>query len=490
MATGPHTPCTVVLARPDCGLSPVPQTLSMKEPSPLRMARGGSGTSVALVLLLVALMAVPSETWTRADHPADLNPALDFFRPGPGPDVDRAPRSTPQASGSDTVTWSLCLLNNTLLSGNVGCPSSGIHPDGVAWDPANGDLYIPVCTSGMVDVISGTTNRVVATIHVGGYPSAAVYDAQNGNVYVTNQESGNVSVISGTTNGVVANVPVGSVPSGVAYDGGTGDIYVVNQGSNNVTVISGRTNRAVAAIPVGNFPVDATYDGGNGDVYVTNNNCLDIPCVGQGSVSVISGITKSVVAMISVGVAPSGAAYDSANGEVYVTNANTGNVSVISGVMNWVVAAIPVGVQPTDAAYGGANGEVYIVNSNCPPSPPYTLCGPGSVSVISGGSNQVVATIGVGLLPGGVAYDGRNGEVYVTNFNSGSVSIITAGSPTNGGSGTPWGGGLPWVYIAVGVVLAVPVVAAAVLLLRRRKPTHRGSPPASTGPVDRPQSPS
>jgi len=53
----------------------------------------------------------------------------------------------------------------------------------------------------------------------------------------------------------------------------------------------------------------------------------------------------------------------------------------------------------------------------------------GTVSVINGATNTVIATIPVGTWPVGVAYDPSNGYIYVTNFDSGTVSVIN-GQPT------------------------------------------------------------
>ena len=84
-----------------------------------------------------------------------------------------------------------------------------------------------------------------------------------------------------------------------------------------------------------------------------------------------------------------------------------------------VVATVPVGAFPYGAAYDSGNGDVYVSNylSN-------------DVSVISGTTNTVVATVPVGSSPLGVGYDDRNGDVYVANINSNNVSVISATTNT------------------------------------------------------------
>ena len=74
-----------------------------------------------------------------------------------------------------------------------------------------------------------------------------------------------VDVISDSTNAVVANIttefpPQAGVAFGVAYDPGKGEIFVTHAGVNNVTVISDTTNAVVATVPVGNTPEELAYD--------------------------------------------------------------------------------------------------------------------------------------------------------------------------------------------------------------------------------------
>jgi len=274
----------------------------------------------------------------------------------------------------------------------------GSWPLGVAYDSGNGLVYVANSYSNSVSVISGTTNTVVATVGVGSYPWGVGYDAGNGYVYETNSGSNTVSVISGTT--VVATVVVGTQPSYVAYDGGNGYVYVGIDSTNVVKVISGTT--VVATVGVGNSPTGIAWDSGNGDLYVAN--------AGSGNVTVVSGATNKVVANIATGSLPDGAVYDSGNGDVYVANYDSNSVSVISGISEVAGVSDPEG--PYALAYDSGNGYVYAAN-------PETV----TVSVISG--TDVLGDVTVGNGPDGVGYDSGNGQVYAANSNSNSVSVIS-----------------------------------------------------------------
>ena len=78
-------------------------------------------------------------------------------------------------------------------------------------------------------------------------------------------------------------------------------------------------------------------------------------------------------------------------------------------------ATIAVGTSPSGVAYDGTN--IYVTNFNS-----------ASVSVINPTTNTVTTTIAVGTRPFGVAYDGTN--IYVTNNGSNSVSVINPATNT------------------------------------------------------------
>ena len=79
-----------------------------------------------------------------------------------------------------------------------------------------------------------------------------------------------------------------------------------------------------------------------------------------------------------------------------------------------VTAIIPVGTSPEGIAYDSVLNELFVANY-----------GSNTVSVISDSNNTVVATVPVGTEPTGVAYDFGKSEIFVTNAGSGTVSVIS-----------------------------------------------------------------
>jgi len=79
-----------------------------------------------------------------------------------------------------------------------------------------------------------------------------------------------------------------------------------------------------------------------------------------------------------------------------------------------VTSTIPVGKTPQGIAYDSAKGEIFVTNGQ-----------DNTTSVISDITNTVVATIPVGDYPYGVAYDSQKSEIFVVNLHDNNVMVIS-----------------------------------------------------------------
>jgi YVTN family beta-propeller protein len=211
--------------------------------------------------------------------------------------------------------------------------------------------------------------------------------------------------------------------------------YVTNWSSGTVSVINITTNQVTATISVeGGEPnaVAITPDGSQ--AYVTNSE--------SDTVSVIDTATNQVTANIIVGSRPeavaiavvqiggrsttsktsgtttSAATTGSTSGTTttivaYVANYGSGTVSVIDTATNQVTATISVGIGPDGVAITPDGSQAYVVNNY-----------DSTVSVIDTATNQVTATISVGIVPYGVAITPDGTQAYVTNAGNDTVSVI------------------------------------------------------------------
>ncbi len=291
----------------------------------------------------------------------------------------------------------------------------GASPLGVAVDTSDGDLYVSQSNASTVAVISGSTNDVLKTLPVGLDPTGVAYNPANGEVYVANFLSGNVSVIDASSNTIITAAvsapdafPGG--PVGMTVDPNNDTVFVTNQdasgpGNDSVSVIAGSSNTVAASILVGADPIAAAFDAATNSVYVANSNAS--------SVSVINATTNLVTATVAVGRSPVGVAYDEGNGDVYVSNFLSNNTTVIDGATTATVASVSTPGLPVGVAYSPALSLVAVAEESL-----------GKTTFINDTTNTVVENVTVGSYPVGVAYSPVTDELYVTNSNSSTVSVI------------------------------------------------------------------
>ena len=374
--------------------------------------------------------------------------------------------------------------NVTAISGETNQEVRGVNLNGeatgVAYDSANGRVYIAtptwggICVNGGIQMVYGANTTLAGSIQSGLYPNAVCYDWHNQLVYVTNSGSDNVTIINSSTDRTVGSIPVGSEPSGIAFDSSNGQLYVANSNSSSVTMINATTNSVIGSLPVGSDPVGVAVDTSRDFVYVTNLN--------SNNLTVINGTTDRVEKSITVGSEPYGVAYDDANGFVYVTNSNDSSVSVIAPL--GTIRLTAVAIAPSTATLQ-LNGNFtftaipHCSTGTCPSGVAYSWTLSNSLGTLSSanGSSTVFAAgskTGTAVLTVEATLNGK------TAWSNATITITAKFVSSTGFLGLPGFEG----YILIGVVVAVVVTAVVVLLLRKRRgaqPVTEKSPSKDLG---------
>jgi len=102
-------------------------------------------------------------------------------------------------------------------------------------------VIVPVIVSIVIvgmSPLDALADLVTDTITVGDFPVGIAYDSANGRMYVTNEIDDTVSVISTSSNTVTDTITVGINPLGIAYDSANGRMYVTNASDDTVSVIT------------------------------------------------------------------------------------------------------------------------------------------------------------------------------------------------------------------------------------------------------------
>jgi YVTN family beta-propeller protein len=243
--------------------------------------------------------------------------------------------------------------------------------------------------------------------------------------YVTNTGSNTVSVLDLVNLRQDRVLAVGTEPTGVTANPKKNEVYVVNTGSGTVSVIDTEQNRVVATIPVHRKPyfIDVNADGTR--AYVANS--------GSNNVSVIDLEKRREIRAIGAGEGP-GLAKSSPDGTtVVVTNRVSGSVSIIDAKSYRVRAVFPGCPQATDAVILPDSSKTFVACSGGHQVMAIGLAQTHS-AIEQEHADRLLALLDVGKTPVHLALKPDGGEIFVSNFDSDSVSEIATGTNEVGGA--------------------------------------------------------
>jgi len=329
---------------------------------------------------------------------------------------------------NDTGNWGGVRVVAAATSTTHNTFRAGFSAESMAYDPASNRLFVANGGSNNLTVINQTTGAIVSTGLLIGHGSvyySTAYDPVNGNIYAASNAgggsaSGNITVVNGATARSVANITTSNFPIGVTT-AASGDVFVVNQGpatqapEPNVTVLNVTNSLPIASVPLYVSPSEVAFDPGENSLYVVDNSGNDIYRI-NGTSGSISGVERGgPLPVPSTYVLP--LAYDPRNGDIYVVDNDRTAIDVFTSA-HVFLKSIPVGPNPTGIAYDGENGTIFVSQDLY-----------GNVSIIDGSTNQVLSTtlkLGAFANLGAVAYDPHNNTVYVANLGADNVTAFNA----------------------------------------------------------------
>jgi YVTN family beta-propeller protein len=263
-------------------------------------------------------------------------------------------------NGTKVVAW--------ISSGGFDGPYQG------AYDPSNGLVYVANVNGNTLSILNGTT--VQATLTVGKYPAGVAYDPANHDVYVSNTASvanggSNLTIVHNTS--IITTLSGNFTnPIGEAYDSTNGYLYVADKNLSNlagayVTVVDNQT--VVGKISVGQDLFGIVYDSRNKFVYAISSS-QDIAPANYDNVTVLDNLT--VDSWFLAGQESYFGVYDPQNGYLYVADGYSGTVAVVTNYLSeGNLSANPTG-HPNGTADTGST-QHFNATLFYPGDPPDTL---------------------------------------------------------------------------------------------------------------------
>jgi YVTN family beta-propeller protein len=359
-----------------------------------------------------------------------------WVRNSPQPLVPPCRRGTLQAALTASLTVSLVPL---------GC-HRGAFPD---VPPGYREFaYVSNGRSNTVSVLDLVYLRQDRTLQVGTQPTGLAVNPRRNEVYVVNTGTpagtGSVSVIDTDANRVVATIPVHKLPYFIDVDAAGHRAYVANSGSNTVSVIDLDKRREVTVAGTGEQPGLARVSPDMRTLVVTNR--------GSGSVSVFSIAPygpDNALALPGLPAKPNASTADPAphlraafagcpgatdavilpydSSKAFIACSDGHQVMAISLAADpgsWaakqnpsllrdhLLALMDVGDQPIQLAIKPDGGEIFVSNF-----------GSGSFSEINTSTNEVGGTYPIGNKPTFGIVDAENSTLWVSNFGSDAINL-------------------------------------------------------------------
>jgi YVTN family beta-propeller protein len=256
--------------------------------------------------------------------------------------------------------------------------------------------------------------------------------------YVTNGGSDTVSVFDVVNVRLDRVIPVGQNPTGATANPKRNEVYVVNSGAapangtsgtnGSVSVIDAEKNAVVATIPVHRQPYFLEVDPAGDLAYVANS--------GSNSVSVIDLKARREIAVAGTGEGP-GMARISPDGKTLVVTNRLGNsVSIFdAGGREALRARKVIEGCPgaTDTVILPDSTKAFVACSSGHQIMAIALARPAGAGV-QARPDALEALLDVGRAPVHLALKPDGGELFVSNFDSDSISEVVTGTDEVGGA--------------------------------------------------------
>lgn len=182
---------------------------------------------------------------------------------------------------------------------------------------------------------------------------------------------------------------------------------------------SGADPAFIATVPAGKLPQGIGVDTANNRIYAGNNGnqngCDFMPLTPAASntMTAIDGATLTAQT-VTVGSSPIYPVPNPVTGRVYVANSGQGTVSVVNGADNTLIATIANTGPAHQGAVDTANNEIWMNDSSGH-----------RALVISGTDNTIITSVATSQLgPHGLGFNPVTGRIYTTNVEGNTVTVI------------------------------------------------------------------
>lgn len=301
--------------------------------------------------------------------------------------------------------------------------------------PANYREYAYVTSggNGTVSVLDLVQMRQDRVLQVGTNPTGAAASPTRNETYIVNTgapgHDGSLSVIDTERNAVTATIPLHARPYQISVDQQGKRGYVANSGANTVSVLDLVEHRELATVGTGEQPGLARISPDGRTLVVSNrgSGSISIYSVTNAPAPTLRATFDGCAGATDIAVIPLDRAQPST--KAFVTcpgNDSVLAVSLAQPADSWaarqqssltadhVLTRLRVGKTPVQFAVKPDGGELFVSNF-----------GSGTISEISTWTNEVGGTYRIGTQPAQGLVSKDNSTLWIANFGSESLSLYS-----------------------------------------------------------------
>jgi YVTN family beta-propeller protein len=280
--------------------------------------------------------------------------------------------------------------------------------------------YVTNGGSNTVSVFDVVNVRLDREIQVGQNPTGITANPKRNEVYAVNSgngaANGSISVIDTEKNAVVANIPLHRQPYFIEVDPGGDLAYVANSGSNSVSIVDLRLRRETATVPAGQGPGLARISPDGKSLVVTNrvgNSVSILDPKLSGTRAIIPGCQGATDAVVLADSSKAFVACSGGHQLMVIALARSADVNRPARA-DALEALLDVGHSPVHLALKPEGGELFVSNFDSD-----------SISEVFTDTNDINGSYLMGSHPVRGLVSEDNSQLYVSNFRSQEVSVYS-----------------------------------------------------------------
>jgi YVTN family beta-propeller protein len=340
------------------------------------------------------------------------------------PTITPTPSQTPTVTPTGSPTVTPTPTSTVIYSITVPMPAGAV-PNGLAVDPLTQRVYVTGRDTGRVYVLDSGRFQWAADAPTGNLPWGVTVHA--GKVYVANFGDKTIAVLDAASLAVRQVIPVRGHPTFIRANPVTGRMIAVTYGGASYD------DNRVIVINTADDSVEADLHAGGGGAWGLavnpNLNRVYVTTRDSGTLNSFDGNdgyahlgTQTEYACPEAKSSPYGMDFDPVTNKLYVACAVEDNVNRAAIYRTTAhglerQALVEIGSGGPDGGGGvavnPATGRVFFTNSQA-----------GTVSIVSGATDAVIATHAVGSDPFGAAANPLTGQVFIGNRGNATISVL------------------------------------------------------------------